>query len=153
MNIIHDIPLSHQPGSRAQVYAKLKNYWYEWRIIDEQRIVCDAKLEGSGRLFAGRQYEEPDRALRDALMFASGLEIEGDARLGACREKEHKSLINWLKEGKSLMDAAMARAFRRLFLDEPSGVPTWFGRHFIFVVLGVWAMLMILLTWLRASGG
>jgi hypothetical protein len=47
---------------------------YEWRILDSDggRIVQDTGTEGHGA-FRGRQYGQPEIALRDALMVASGL--------------------------------------------------------------------------------
>lgn len=71
MKTIYTIPAPDSLGA-IEVYGEPENAWYEWRIIDGGRTVRDTGTEGHGA-FQGRQYGQPEIALRDALMEASGL--------------------------------------------------------------------------------
>lgn len=52
-----------------EVYGDPEMGWYEWRIIKRGRTYEDSGRDG------GRQYGQAEIALRDALMFASGLPL------------------------------------------------------------------------------
>lgn len=69
---IYSIPAPDSVAAVIEVYGEPHNAWYEWRIIDGGRTVRDTGLEGSDA-FQGRQYGQAEIALRDALMYASGL--------------------------------------------------------------------------------
>ncbi len=60
------------------MYDEPENAWYEWRIIDGGRTLRDTGTEGCSA-FQGCQYGQAEIALCDALMFASGLPIDGDS--------------------------------------------------------------------------
>lgn len=77
MKTIYTIPAPDSLGAQIEVYGEPENAWYEWRIIDGGRTVRDTGTEGHSA-FQGRQYGQAEIALRDALMFASGLPIDGD---------------------------------------------------------------------------
>ena len=77
MKTIYTIPAPDSLGAMIEVYGEPENAWYEWRIIDGGRTVRDTGTEGHSA-FQGRQYGQAEIALRDALMFASGLPIDGD---------------------------------------------------------------------------
>jgi hypothetical protein len=72
LKTIYTIPAPDSLGAQIEVYGEPENAWYEWRIIDGGRTVRDTGA------FHGRQYGQAEIALRDALMFASGLPIDGD---------------------------------------------------------------------------
>ncbi len=74
---IYTVPAPDSLGAMIEVYGEPENAWYEWRIIDGGRTVRDTGTEGHSA-FQGRQYGQSPLALRDALMFASGLPIDGD---------------------------------------------------------------------------
>lgn len=74
---IYAVPAPDSLGAQIEVYGDPENAWYEWRILDAGRRVRDTGKEGLGA-FQGRQYGQAEIALRDALMFASGLPIDGD---------------------------------------------------------------------------
>jgi hypothetical protein len=69
---IYTIPSPDSLDAMIEVYGEPENAWYEWRIIDGGRTVRDTGTEGSN-FIQGRQYGQAAIALRDALMFASGL--------------------------------------------------------------------------------
>ena len=73
---IYTIPAPDSLSAMIEVYGDPDNAWYEWRIIDSGRTVRDTGTEGHSA-FQGRQYGQAEIALRDALMFASGLPIDG----------------------------------------------------------------------------
>lgn len=70
---IYTIPSPDSMTSMIEVYGDPENAWYEWRIIDGGRAVRDTGTEG----LQGRQYGQAEIALRDALMAASGLPVDG----------------------------------------------------------------------------
>ena len=75
---LYKIPAPDSLGAQIEVYGELENAWYEWRVIDgDGHILRDTGTEGHSA-FQGRQYGQAEIALRDALMFASGLPIDGD---------------------------------------------------------------------------
>lgn len=69
---IYKLPAPGTLDSLIEVYGEPENAWYEWKIIDAGRVVRDTAHEGN---FAhqGRQYGQAEIALRDALMFVTGL--------------------------------------------------------------------------------
>jgi len=72
MKTIYTIPAPDSMSAIIEVYGDPDNAWYEWRILDGGRTVQDTGKEGHSA-FQGRQYGQAEIALRDALMFASGL--------------------------------------------------------------------------------
>ena len=74
---LYKIPAPDSLGAQIEVYGEPENAWYEWRIIDGGQTVRDTGTEGHSA-FQGRQYGQAEIALRDALMFATGLPIDGD---------------------------------------------------------------------------
>ena len=70
---LYKIPAPDSLGAQIEVYGEPENAWYEWRVIDgDGHILRDTGTEGHSA-FQGRQYGQAEIALRDALMFASGL--------------------------------------------------------------------------------
>jgi len=75
MKTVYTIPAPDSLNAQIEVYGEPENAWYEWRIIiDGGGTVRDTGTEGHGP-FQGRQYGQAEIALRDALMFASGLPV------------------------------------------------------------------------------
>lgn len=66
MKTIYSIPAPDSIRSMIEVYGEPENAIYEWRIINGKNVVHDTGKEQ-------RQYGQAEIALRDALMFASGL--------------------------------------------------------------------------------
>ena len=86
MKTIYTVPAPDSLSAQIEVYGEPENAWYEWRIIDGGRTVRDTGTEGrSACACQGRQYGQAEIALRDALMFASGLPIDGDTPTDAAR--------------------------------------------------------------------
>lgn len=75
MTTIYTIPAPDSVSAVIEVYGEPENAWYEWRILESGRAVRDTGNE-SYAAFQGRQYGQAEIALRDALMFASGLSID-----------------------------------------------------------------------------
>lgn len=73
MQTIYAMPAPDSMSAMIEVYGDPENAWYEWRIIDGGRTVLDTGAEGHNT-FQGRQYGQAEIALRDALMFATGIE-------------------------------------------------------------------------------
>ena len=71
---IYTVPSPDSFGAMIEVYGDPENAWYEWRIMDGERIVRDTGSEGNSA-FQGRQYGQAEIALRDALMCASGMPV------------------------------------------------------------------------------
>lgn len=71
---IYTIPAPDSHDALIEVYGDPNNAWYEWRIVDGNQITRDTGTEGNA-VFQGRQYGQAEIALRDALMFASGLPL------------------------------------------------------------------------------
>lgn len=68
---IYTIPTPDFDG-RIEVYGEPEMCWYEWRVIEGDLVIRDT----ADGLFGGRQYGSAEYALRDALIFATGLESE-----------------------------------------------------------------------------
>ena len=68
--VIYAIPAPNSRTAKIEVYGDRDNAWYEWRIIDADRVVRDTSTDGHAA-FRGRQYGQPEIALRDALIFAT----------------------------------------------------------------------------------
>lgn len=66
MKVMYRVPAPYN-GGMIEVYGDPDGAWYEWRILDGERIVRDTGVEA-------RQYGQAEIALRDALMVASWLE-------------------------------------------------------------------------------
>lgn len=77
LKTIYTIPAPNSSNAVIEVYGEPENAWYEWRITDRERTVRDTGTEGHSA-FRGQQYGQAEIALRDALMFASGLPLEID---------------------------------------------------------------------------
>lgn len=69
---IYRLPAPDSRTAEIEVYGEPENAWYEWRIIEGERIVKDTESDGC-EAFQGRQYGQAEIALRDALMVASGM--------------------------------------------------------------------------------
>jgi hypothetical protein len=63
---------------KVEVYGDLEGGWYEWRIVDGDRVMQDTGNEGDA-FCRGRQYGQAEIALRDALIFASGMQLDSEA--------------------------------------------------------------------------
>lgn len=73
MKKIYEIPAPDSLDEKIEIYGEPEMGWYEWRIIDGGgRTVRDTSSERGG----GRQYGQAEIALRDALMFATGMQID-----------------------------------------------------------------------------
>ena len=59
MKTIYTIPAPDSQNATIEVYGDPDNAWYEWRIIDGERIVQNTNSEG-------RQYGQAEIALRAA---------------------------------------------------------------------------------------
>lgn len=79
MKTIYEIPAPNSLHATIQVYGEPEQAWYEWRITDRGRVIQDTGEEGHSA-FQGRQYGQPEIALRDALMVASGLPDPNEPR-------------------------------------------------------------------------
>ncbi len=66
---LYRIPAPNSFSAEIEVYGDPQNAWYEWRIIDSGIFVKDTINDGQGR-----QYGQAEIALRDALMFSSGVD-------------------------------------------------------------------------------
>jgi hypothetical protein len=66
MNTLYTIPAPDSLSATIEVYGDPENGWYEWRIRDGGRVIHDT---------SDRQYGQAEVALRDALMYATGLAI------------------------------------------------------------------------------
>ena len=64
---IYTIPAPDSLSATIEVYGDPENAWYEWRIRDGERVIHDT---------GGRQYGQAEIALRDALMYATGLQTD-----------------------------------------------------------------------------
>ena len=131
MKTIYTIPAPDSLGAMIEVYGEPENAWYEWRIIDGGRTVRDTGTEGHSA-FQGRQYGQAEIALRDALMFASGLPIDGDTPTDAAsleagyaakakakrrgRVREHPAAPN---HNRSTQENSMALDIMAAFTNEP----------------------------------
>lgn len=102
---IYTIPAPDYRDAKIEVYGEPENAWYEWRIIDGGRTVRDTGTEGHSA-FQGRQYFQAEIALRDALMYASGLPIDGDTKT------DEKELYKLIKEAKKQEQYWMERALK-----------------------------------------
>ncbi|MCE5388678.1 MAG: hypothetical protein K0041_08890 [Acidithiobacillus sp.] len=69
---IYTIPAPDSRTRSIEVYGEPENACYEWRIIENGQIIRDTINDGN-EVFSGRQYGQPEIALRDALMVESGL--------------------------------------------------------------------------------
>jgi len=69
MQTIYTIPAPDSMNAQIEVYGEPENGMYEWRIIDDGHVVHDT---------FDCQYGQAEIALRDALMYASGLDINID---------------------------------------------------------------------------
>lgn len=63
---IYSIPAPDTVSAKIEVYGEPENAWYEWRIVDGNQTVRDTKKYG---------YGQAEIALRDALIFASGMPV------------------------------------------------------------------------------
>ena len=69
---IYSIPAPDSISAQIEVYGDPSNAWYEWRVTDGGRVIRDTGTDGH-EAFQGRQYGQAEIALRDALMFATGM--------------------------------------------------------------------------------
>lgn len=71
--ILHTIEVPYQWDHWIEVYGGDGEGWYEWRIVGPKaKVIRDTGKEGSAS-FPGRQYGNPQVALRDALMVATDM--------------------------------------------------------------------------------
>lgn len=73
--IFYRVPAPYTLDGWIEVYGDGHQGWYEYRLIQAGKIVKDTGTEGH-HAFQGRQYGQPEIALRDALMFTSGMMLE-----------------------------------------------------------------------------
>lgn len=64
METVYTIPSPDSTSSVIEVYGDAENASYEWRIVSGKRVVRDS---------LNAMYGQAEIALRDALMFASGV--------------------------------------------------------------------------------
>lgn len=70
---IYEIPAPDSMDRVIKIYGDGEMGWYEYRVLDGTgRVLVDTGTEGS----YGRQYGQAEVALRDALMWCTGL-IDG----------------------------------------------------------------------------
>jgi hypothetical protein len=74
IKMLYTIPAPDSLSATIEVYGDPENAWYEWRIREGERVRRDTGTEGRAG-FEGRQYGQAEIALRDALMYATGLTI------------------------------------------------------------------------------
>jgi hypothetical protein len=70
MKTIYRVPAPNYRDAVIEVYGEPSQAWYEWRLLDAGRVVHDTGTEGT-HAFQGRQYGQPEIALRDALIFST----------------------------------------------------------------------------------
>jgi len=113
---IYTIPAPDSMSATIEVYGDPDNAWYEWRILDGGRTVRDTGKEGHSA-FQGRQYGQAEIALRDALMFASGLK---DGYTMEAEQRQQTRLVAQADAADADMQAFMDEAAADTFgsLDE-----------------------------------
>ena len=68
--IIYNIPAPDSMHNVIEIYGDRGQAWYEYRVLDGTgTVIVDTGAEGS----FGRQYGQPEVALRDALMWSTGM--------------------------------------------------------------------------------
>ncbi len=91
---IYTVPAPDSVGAGIEIYGEPENAWYEWRVIDGGCTVRDTGTEGHSA-FQRHQYGQAEIALRDALMFASGLPIDGDTTADAAKATANAARGPW----------------------------------------------------------
>ena len=94
---VYDIPAPNMREAKIVVYGDPSNAWYEWQVIQEDRIIKDTIEEGS-ELLRGRQYGQAEIALRDALIFCTHEETDVIYEMPA-PDKPHRTIVVYSDEG------------------------------------------------------
>jgi len=68
--VFYRVPSPNSMTAVIEVYGSHDQAWSEFRIIDNSRVLIDTGDEGH-HAFKGRQYGQPEIALRDALIYAT----------------------------------------------------------------------------------
>jgi len=71
IHTIYKIPAPDSMHQVIEIYGDRAQAWYEYRVLDGTTgaVILDTASEGS----FGRQYGQPEIALRDALMHCTGM--------------------------------------------------------------------------------